>query len=118
MGDEPPRPLHLAFDCCLAEEGGCYHALLLVGVEAAVLGGELLCHRFGDDVGVVGHLSEGTYDRPQGPALLPVGAVLGIEAAARVPAKAAVKFIDPVVVVLVDLPLAGVDDRALPVRSP
>jgi hypothetical protein len=39
-GDGTPRPLDLA------EEGGCYHALLLVRVEAAVLGRELLCHRF------------------------------------------------------------------------
>jgi hypothetical protein len=38
--DEPPRPVDLA------EKEGCYHALLLVRVEAAVLGGELLCHRF------------------------------------------------------------------------
>ena len=41
VGDEPPRPVDLA------EKEGCYHALLLVRVEAAVLGGELLCHRFG-----------------------------------------------------------------------
>ena len=33
VGDEPPRPVDLA------EEGGCYYALLLVRVEAAVLGG-------------------------------------------------------------------------------
>ena len=39
--------------------------LLLVRAEAAVLGGELLCHRFGDDVDVVGNLPEGTYDRPR-----------------------------------------------------
>ena len=50
VGDEPPRPVDLA------EEEGCYHALLLVRVEAAVFGGELLSHRFGDDVDVVGHL--------------------------------------------------------------
>ena len=43
VGDEPPRLVDLA------EEGGCYYALLLVRVEAAVLGGELLCHHFGDD---------------------------------------------------------------------
>ena len=46
VGDELPGPVDLA------EEGGCYRALLLVSVEAAVLGGELLCHRFGDDVDV------------------------------------------------------------------
>ena len=34
-------------------EDGCYHALLLVRAEAAVLGGELLCHRFGDDIDVI-----------------------------------------------------------------
>ena len=57
MGDEPPRPVDLA------EEEGCYRALLLVRAEAVVLGGELLCHRFGDDVDVIGHLPEGTYNR-------------------------------------------------------
>ena len=36
VGGEPPRPVDLA------EEGGCDHALLLVRVEAVVLGGELL----------------------------------------------------------------------------
>ena len=124
---QPPRPVDLA------EKEGCYHALLLVRVEAAVLGGELLCHRFGDDVDVVGHLPVGTSHRPQdlspllfdfclstsipalttstyvvawpqgdqflggGPwhkanpqdlALVPVGVELGVEAVARVPAKA------------------------------
>ena len=59
VGDEPPRPVDLA------EKEGCYHALLLVRVEAAVLGGELLCHRFGDDVDVVGRLPVGAYDQPQ-----------------------------------------------------
>ena len=67
---------------------------------------------FGGDVDVARHLSEGTYGRPQDPALLPVGAELGIEAVARVPAKAAIEFPDPAVVVLVGLPLTGVDDRA------
>ena len=38
-------------------------------------------------------------------------AELGVEAVARVPAKASVKLLGPVVVVLVDLRLAGVDDR-------
>ena len=47
VGGEPPRPVDLT------EEQGCYRTLLLVRVEAAVLGGELLCHRFGDDVDVV-----------------------------------------------------------------
>ena len=61
VGNEPPRPVDLA------EEEGCYCALLFVRVEAAVLGGELLCHRLGDDVDVVGHLPIGTYHRPQGP---------------------------------------------------
>ena len=37
VGEEPPRPVDLA------EKEGCYHALLLVRVEAAVLDGELLC---------------------------------------------------------------------------
>ena len=69
VGDyEPPRPVDLA------EEEGCFYALLLVGKEAALFGGELLCHRFGDDIDVIGHLPEGTYNRPQDPALLPVGA--------------------------------------------
>ena len=35
VGDEPPRPVDLA------EKEGCYQALLLVRVEAAVLGGSL-----------------------------------------------------------------------------
>ena len=55
----PPRPVDLT------EEEGCDHALLLVGVEAAVLGGGLLCHRFGDGSDVVGHLLEGADDRPR-----------------------------------------------------
>ena len=59
VGNGPPRPVDLA------EKEGCYHALLLVRVEAAVLGGELLCHRFGDDIDVVGHLPVGAYHRPQ-----------------------------------------------------
>ena len=49
VGDEPPRPVDLA------EEEGCYCALLLVGVEAAVLGGELLCHRSSDDANTSSH---------------------------------------------------------------
>ena len=101
----PPRPVDLT------EEEGCYQPLLLVGVETAVLGGELLCHRFGDDIDVVGHLSIGTYHRPQDLAPLPVGAEFGFEAAARVPTKTAVEFLGPVMVVLVDLPLTVVDDR-------
>ena len=36
---ETPRPVYLA------EEEGCYYTLLLVRSEAAVLDGELLCHR-------------------------------------------------------------------------
>ena len=104
VGDEPPRPVDLA------EKEGCYHALLLVRVEAAVLGGELLCHRFGDDIDVVGHLPVGAYHRPQDLAPLPVGAELGFEAVARVPTKAGVELLGPVVVVLVDLPLTVVDD--------
>ena len=84
VGDKPPRPVDLA------EKEGCYNTLLLVGVEAAVLGGKLLCHRFGDDLDVVG-IFVGTDDRPQDPALLPVGSELGVEAAARVPAEAAVE---------------------------
>ena len=78
-------------------------------------GGELLCHRSGDDVGAVGHPPEGTDDRPQDPAssldFCSVGAELSVEAAARIPAEAAVEPLGPVVVVLVDFPLAGVDDR-------
>ena len=105
VGGEPPGPVDLT------EEEGCHHPLLLVGVEAAVLGGELLCHRFGDDVDVVGRLPVGAYDQPQDLALVPVGVELGVEAVARVPAKASVKLLGPVVVVLVDLRLAGVDDR-------
>ena len=81
MGYEPPRPVDLA------EEEGCYHALLLVKVEAAVLGGELFCQRCGDDAGALGHLFEGTYNGPQDPAPLPMGAELGIEAAAQVSEK-------------------------------
>ena len=73
MGYEPPRPVDLA------EEEGWYCTLLFVRVEAAVLGGELFFHRFGDGVDVVGHLPIGTYHRPQGPAPLPVGAELGFE---------------------------------------
>ena len=102
--DAPPRPVDLA------EKEGCYHALLLVRVEAAVLGGELLCHRFGDDVDVVGHLPVGAYHRPQDLAPLPVGVELGFEAVARVPTEAGVELLGPVVVVLVDLPLTVVDD--------
>ena len=49
VGDEPPRPVDLA------EKEGCYHALLLVRVEAAVPGGELLCHRFGDFLNIHSH---------------------------------------------------------------
>ena len=41
-------------------------------LEATVLGGELLCHRLGDDVDVVGHLPRGTYHRPQDPSPLPI----------------------------------------------
>ena len=63
-----------------------------------MLGGELLSHRFGDDVDVVGHLPIGTYHRPQDLAPLPVGAELGFEAVARVPTKAAVELLGPVVV--------------------
>ena len=96
VGGEPPGPVDLT------EEEVCHHPLLLVGVEAAVLGGELLCHRFGDDVDVVGRLPEGAYDQPQDPALVPVVVELGVEAVARVPAKASVKLLGPVVVVLVD----------------
>ena len=59
VGDELPRPVDLA------EEEGCYHALFLVRVEAAVLGGELLCHRPSGNVDVVGHLPIGTYHQPQ-----------------------------------------------------
>ena len=76
-----------------------------------MLGGELLCHRFGDGVGVVGRLPVGAYDQPQDRSLVPVDAELGVEAVARVPAKASVKLLGTVVVVLVDLHLAGVDDR-------
>ena len=81
MGDEPQRPVDLA------EKEGCYHALLLVRVEAAVLGGELLCHRFGDDIDVVGHLPEGIYNRPQDPALLPVGVSSASEPSLESPPK-------------------------------
>ena len=77
-----------------------------------MLGGELLCHRLSDDVDVAGHLPVGAYNQPPGPASLPVGAALGVEAVARVPAKAAVELLGPVVVILVDLPLTVVDDRA------
>ena len=77
MGDKPPRPADLA------EKEGCYHVLLLVRVEAAMLGGELLCHCCGDGVDVVGHLPIGTYHRPQDLAPLPVGVELGFEAVAR-----------------------------------
>ena len=76
-----------------------------------MLGGELLSHRFGDDVDVVGHLPIGTYHRPQDLAPLPVGAEFSFEAVARVPTKAAVELLGPVMVVLIDLPLAVVDDR-------
>ena len=76
-----------------------------------MLGGELICHRFGDDVDVVGHLPIGTYHRPQGLAPLPVGAELGFEAVARIPTKAGVELLSPVVVILVDLPLTVVDNR-------
>ena len=48
-----------------------------------MLGGELLCHRFDDNVDVVGHLPVGAYHRPQGPALVAVGAELRVEAVAR-----------------------------------
>ena len=57
VGGEPPGPVDLT------EEEGCHHPLLLVGVEAAVLGGELLCHRFGDEVDGVGRLTVGAYDQ-------------------------------------------------------
>ena len=50
-------------------------------VKAAVLGGELLCNRFGDDVDAARLLPEGTNDRPQDPALVAVEAELGVEAA-------------------------------------
>ena len=61
-----------------------------------MLGCELFCHRFGDGgVDVVGNLPEGTYDRPQGPALLPSGAELGVAAVARVPTIAAVELLVP-----------------------
>ena len=40
VGGAPPGPVDLT------EEEGCHHPPLLVGVVAAVLGGELLCHRF------------------------------------------------------------------------
>ena len=76
-----------------------------------MLGGELLCHRFGDDVSVVGHLPMGTYHRPQDLAPLPVGAEFGFGPVARVLTKAAVELLGPVMVVLVDLPLTVVDDR-------
>ena len=76
-----------------------------------MLGGELLCHCCGDGVDVVGHLPIGTYHRPQDLAPLPVGVELGFEAVARVPPKAAVELLGPVVVILVDLPLTVVDDR-------
>ena len=99
----------------LAEKEGCCHVLLLVRVDAAVLGGELLCHRFSDDVDVVGHLPVGAYHRPEdlAPLVTPlsVGAELGFEAVARVPIKADVELLGPVVVILVDLPLTVVDDR-------
>ena len=75
-----------------------------------MLGGELFCHRLGDDVDVVGHLLIGTYHRPQDLAPLPVGAELGFEAVARVPTKASVELLGPVVVILVDLPLTVDDD--------
>ena len=65
----------------------------------------------GGDVGVVGNLPEGTYNRPQDPALLPVGYELGLEAVARAPTKAATELLGHVVVIGVDLQLAGVDDR-------
>ena len=55
---KPPKSVDLA------EKEGCYHVLLLVRVEAAVLGGELLSHRFGDGADVVGHLPIGTYHWP------------------------------------------------------
>ena len=45
VGDEPPRPVDPA------EEKGYNHALLLVRVEAAVLGGKLLYRRSGDGGG-------------------------------------------------------------------
>ena len=89
VGNGPPRPVDLA------EEGGCCSVLFLVRVAAAVLRGELLCQSFGDDVDVVGHLPEGTCNRPQGPALLLVGTELGVEAAAWVPAEAAVERLGP-----------------------
>ena len=80
------------------EEKGCYCTRLFVRVEAAVLGGELLCHRLCDVVDVAGHLPLGTYHQPQELAPLPVEAELGFEAIARVPAEAAVKLLGPVVV--------------------
>ena len=43
--------------------------------------------------------------------LFPLGAELAFKAAARVPTKAAVELLGPVVVILVDLPLTVVDDR-------
>ena len=58
VGGEPPGPVDLT------EDEGCYHPLLLVRVEAAVLGDELLFHRFGADSGVVGRLPIGAYDHP------------------------------------------------------
>ena len=61
------------------------------------------CHRFGDDVDVVGRLPVGAYDQPQDRALVPVVVELGVEAVARVPAEASVKLLGPVVVVLVNL---------------
>ena len=42
VGEEPPRPVDLA------EELGCYHALLLVREKAVVIDGELLCYFFSD----------------------------------------------------------------------
>ena len=105
VGDGPPRPVGLV------EEEGCCRTLIIVRVESAVLGGELLCHRFGDDVDVIGHLLTGTYHRPQDLAPLPVGAELSFEAVARVPTKAAVEILGPMVVILVDLPLTVVDNR-------
>ena len=49
-----------------------------------MIGGELLCHRFGDEVDGVGRLPVGAYDQPQDLAPLPVGVELGVEAVARV----------------------------------
>ena len=54
--------------------------------------------------------SKGAYHRPQDLAPLPVGVELGFEAVARVPTKAGVELLGPVVVVLFDLPLTVVDD--------